>query len=691
MKRMLLPAALLVLFCGSQDLAAQARKIVFFEHFTNASCAPCASLNPIFEQNIVHGNKGNFIHMAYHTVWPGRDPMNAYNKDEVDARVRFYGVNGVPNIIMHGNRFNGSPSDISQEMLERVSSESSPLRIRVEESSNGTQRTVTATFTSLGLVPTAGIRVRAAVIESEINYTAAPGSNGEKDFPNVFRRFMTPAAGETFVPAAVGQSVQYTWQYDMDLAEWDSTRIYPVVWVQLDGSHEVINASAPFIPAVEFVTNDDTFKKALPQDEIPFAGRIENLGNDAASVRLSFSSSLPGDWSTLYVIDGNEYTGEADVTVPAASSVDVTVRVQVGDDPGIAELKLTMTSLDDPELTPQQLIFGVISGISDLIVNNDNSWGSDDGTKAADFQDAYLAGIAAAGSSTHAGTSLTTFMRAMNAQMLDDVGHVYYNAGWAFPGLTDDFARAMIGFLGQGGNVFIAGQDVGWDTFDENGHGTSATRVFYRSYLFSNYVADGDQGNATLSFYTYAGEPLFGGTSSSTLENVYGGNAQGQPYMYPDVLRPTSEGVAIAYYNTDDTKVAAVRGEKNNYKTVYFGLGMEQVKDVSVRSQIMKRTWQWFHGVISSAEYDAAIASLTLGQNYPNPVSSATIIPLDAAPRERLLRVYDINGRFIEARPVAPDAVQLRLVTDAYRPGVYYYQLFDGGMLTGSRVMQVVR
>jgi len=689
MKRLLFLAAMLVLFAGTQDASAQARKIVLFEHFTNASCAPCASQNPIFEENIMDENKGNYIHIAYHTVWPGRDPMNAYNKDEVATRVNFYGVRAVPTIVMEGNQYSGSPSGVSQDLLDRASAQSSPLRIRVEESSDGTRRSVQATFTSLGQVPTAGIRVRAAVVESEINYASAPGTNGEMDFANVFRRFLTTAAGEEFTPAGIGESVTRSWEYEYDLAEWDTTRIFTVVWVQLDGTRDVINASMSSIPAIELVTEDSQFKKGSAGQPSSFSARIENLGDEEANVRLSLSAATPDDWSAGYEVGGTPASGETEVAVPAQSTANITVTIPVGSDPGIADLMLNMASLDDIELNPQHLNFGVISGVSDILVNNDNSWGSGDGTKAADFQDSYLGGIEAAGSSTHAATSLSTFLRAYDAGMLDDVGHVYYNAGWAFPGLPDPFARAMMGFLGEGGNLFIAGQDVGWDTFDPDGRGTSATRAFYRSYLFANYTDDGSADNAQLSFMD--DDPLFGDMPAAVIENAYGSNSQGQPYMYPEVLRPTPEGVALAYYNNDESRVAAIYGEKNNFKSVYFGIGMEMLKDAAVRSEIMKRTWQWFHGVITSAEYRAAVRTLTLGQNYPNPVRSSTVIPLDVAPRERQLRVYNITGRLVESRTIAPGAAQIHIATEGYQPGVYYYQLFDRGILTGSRVMQIVK
>jgi hypothetical protein len=691
MKRLLLFGMLIGMLFSAQQLNAQARKIAFFEHFTNASCAPCASQNPVFQSEIMDKNKGNLIHMAYHTVWPGRDPMNAYNQTEVDTRVKFYGVSGVPNMILQGDRYDGSPVGVSQELLDRVTAEASPLRILVQESSNGTQRSVTATFTSMGPVPTAGIKVRAAVIEEEIIYASAPGTNGEKEFPNVFRRFINAgsAAGDSFTPAGVGESTTLTWSYDLEPDTWDTTKVFPVVWVQLDGSAEVINASAPFIPATEFVLEGTAFKKGTPQQSVTFNARIDNLGNTQISARLGVLGSYPADWSISYEVNGNTYSDAADVTVDPSTSLPVLVTIEVGDDPGIGDIMMKMTSLDDTELTPQYVSLGVISNVTDIVINNDNSWGADDGTKAQDFEQSYLSGIASAGSTTHASTSLTTFLRAYDAAMLDDVKHLYYNGGWAFPGLPDNFSRAMLGFLGQGGNLLVAGQDLGWDTFDPNGHGTSAARAFYRSYLFANFTDDGSTANATTSFYET--DVLFGSVQTSALQNVYGSSSQGQAYMYPDQLTPAPGGVALAYYNGNQNMVGAIRGAKNEYKTVYFGFGMEQIKDAAIRDEAMKITWQWFHGIISSVDYDASVQSLMLGQNYPNPVSSSTIIPLTSAARERMLQVYDINGRLVTSRTIAAGSAQVQLNSGELNPGMYFYQLLDGGKVVGSKLMQVLR
>ena len=257
-------------------------------------------------------------------------------------------------------------------MLYEVITQSSPLRIRVQESSNGSQRTVHATLTSAGILPSVGLRVRSLIIESDISYASAPGTNGEKDFPNVFRRFLNTPAGEDFTPAATGESVDLSWTYDLDPVTWDTTKIYAVVFVQLDATKEVVNAGARFLPDVELVAEDAQFKKGAPQQPTSFSGRVINFGEAEARVRLSMASTQPGDWTAEYAVDGVPASGETDLTVPANSSIPVSVTYHVGSDAGISEGMLGMASLDDTELTPQYFGTGVISNVTDLVVNRNN-------------------------------------------------------------------------------------------------------------------------------------------------------------------------------------------------------------------------------------------------------------------------------------------------------------------------------
>src|SRR5690606_1456158 len=136
---------------------------------------------------------------------------------------------------------------------------------------------------------------------------------------------------------------------------------------------------------------------------------------------------------------------------------------------------------------------------------------------------------------------------------------------------------------------------------------------------------------------------------------------------------------------------AMIRGAKDQFKTVNLGFGLEQIADATVRDELMKLTWQWFHGIISSTDFDGAVASLSLGQNYPNPVSSRTIIPVSTTARERTLQVHDVTGRLVQEVQVASGSTAVSIDAAKLLPGVYSYRLLDAGRIVGGKVMQIIR
>lgn len=72
---------------------------------------------------------------------------------------------------------------------------------------------------------------------------------------------------------------------------------------------------------------------------------------------------------------------------------------------------------------------------------------------------------------------------------------------------------------------------------------------------------------------------------------------------------------------------------------------------------------------------------VTLSQNYPNPAINSTTIHVNFTAAEAELRVYNVLGKLIEARPIVEKTIVLDV--RSYEPGVYLYTLeADGEKLT---------
>jgi len=74
-------------------------------------------------------------------------------------------------------------------------------------------------------------------------------------------------------------------------------------------------------------------------------------------------------------------------------------------------------------------------------------------------------------------------------------------------------------------------------------------------------------------------------------------------------------------------------------------------------------------------------AAFSLGQNYPNPAAGATRIPIDGITvgMDARFTLYDLNGRALLRRPVAPGEHAVDLDTRGLPSGGYIYELTAGG------------
>ncbi len=94
----------------------------------------------------------------------------------------------------------------------------------------------------------------------------------------------------------------------------------------------------------------------------------------------------------------------------------------------------------------------------------------------------------------------------------------------------------------------------------------------------------------------------------------------------------------------------------------------------------------------SVATSDTASRALVLGQNYPNPATTSTSIPVGgiASNATATLGVYTVDGRQVLTRPVMAGASRVEIDTRALPAGTYVYELQSGGARQ-RRTMVVVR
>lgn len=241
----------LVTICAALALAsaanAQSQRLVLLEGFTQASCGPCAAQNPALHTVIVANTAPvrKVTSIKYQTSWPGVDPMNAHNPTDVATRVTYYGVQGVPDAFNDGNVQAGvAPSAITQATIDAEYAVASPFDIALSHvvSSDGDSIYVTMAITCTQAT-NGNFVAQIGVVEEEVHFTSAPGTNGEKDFYGVMKK-MLPNAGGNTLPATwtVGQTQTIT-------QSWALANIYNLnevavtAWIQNNTNKNVAQAA----------------------------------------------------------------------------------------------------------------------------------------------------------------------------------------------------------------------------------------------------------------------------------------------------------------------------------------------------------------------------------------------------------------------------------------------------------------
>ncbi|MCI5057473.1 MAG: T9SS type A sorting domain-containing protein, partial [Flavobacteriales bacterium] len=230
-------------------LGAQAQKTILVEQVTSASCGPCAAVNPAFN-NLLDANLGDVVVIKYQRGGGNYiDPMFDFNPNEVNGRVvSYYQTTSFPNVWIDGIKVQGGPSAVSQSTIDQGNGATQTYDIQLthELFSNNDSIRIEGTYIAMKDFQNPEdvlLRAYTAVVEREVNYSSAPGTNGEKDFTNVMRKMIPHQNGHTIGKQFNGDTVKLSWTYGIDKTEIDPTELYAVTWVQSSPTKEVFQAA----------------------------------------------------------------------------------------------------------------------------------------------------------------------------------------------------------------------------------------------------------------------------------------------------------------------------------------------------------------------------------------------------------------------------------------------------------------
>lgn len=232
-------AVLMILF--ALKVEAQTQRVMLVEEFTNVGCVPCAMQNPAFDA-LLAANADKVAVVKYHPNWPSAtDPMYPFDAEGNDARTAFYNVTAVPAAIVDGNRYFSVPSGLTQSIFDQLLAIPSPFEMQMNFKVDSLYNKLYISIEGQMLASAVGdLRLFVAVIEREIRYEVAPGSNGEKDFRHVLRQFITDPSGLSLGDMESGQ--QFAVDYDSEIAIQAPDNLSALAWIQNHNTKEVYQA-----------------------------------------------------------------------------------------------------------------------------------------------------------------------------------------------------------------------------------------------------------------------------------------------------------------------------------------------------------------------------------------------------------------------------------------------------------------
>lgn len=686
MKKIITLAGFVPVIASAQSLVytTPENRTALLEEFTGIHCGYCPEGHAI-AANLEATLKDRFVTIGVHAggyavPQSGEPDFRTEDGTAIDGAME---VTGYPAGTVNRRELNGARSygrGDWEGVVNEVLTLPSPVNVGVESSFDaGTNElTVHVVLYYTGTTDAGNDRLSVALKEDHIIGYQADYTNGTHtnyDHMAVLRDHITETWGEDVGSPAAGETVERTYTYVVD-EDWNIANCKVVAFLgeyqeNVYQAREVAADGGTTLVIGNFAGDGQPYRPGQSGTATDFTGTITNaLNADEQYVVSLEATSAPASWAATITVDGNPVTSGSAVSIANGATADVDVQITPDVAVGIGNYILSIASQSNPNAPVLEANYHVISGVHDLIVTHSGAEPHE-----VIYTDALV------NENARANTTKNDFMAFGQANALVDVYNLYLNISWTFPSLTDDEVGVLSSFMDAGGNLMIAGQDIGWDQSGATGsYGTPVTQAFYTDHLLADFINDGSTADNTVNFED--GDAVFGTVPNSAINDVFGTNS------YPDRFDPIAPAVPILRYNNPD-KVGALRAETGTYKLVYFGVGPEQMTDVAVGRAMVQLSHDWFYGIVGVEEFDAAMAAL--GRPYPSPANDLVNIDVSNVQGASALEVLDASGRVVLTQPIANRATIATLQVGALANGMYSVRARGAQGAGPVQVFQVLR
>ena len=207
------------------------KRTPLYEIFTSSTCGPCTPGNENFHNIIDGARESECTYIKYQQNFPGTGDPYA-SAQSVDRR-NFYAVNSIPRMEIDGG-WDGNANGFSAALHNEAVSAFSLVEVDATFDKWGQALVTTINVDAIRDFP--DVRLYAAVFETYNDKNVK--SNGETEFLQVFKRFLTPANGEQ-IAITSGSPVSKTYQLDFAGEYKLATNGQTANWVNINTNHDV--------------------------------------------------------------------------------------------------------------------------------------------------------------------------------------------------------------------------------------------------------------------------------------------------------------------------------------------------------------------------------------------------------------------------------------------------------------------
>ncbi len=640
-------------------ISAQVPKKILMEYATNASCPPCAEFNP-GNYEFLKSNYKNTVAVWYHAWWPGpNDPMYLANTDENAARINYYRINGVPDYVLNGTDKGWSTNDLTADLAsdhEKIIGLESPFQIKVNSIIGEDSLEIFVNVKSVGELTSDDLVLHTAITERMVNYQSPPGTNGEKQFPHVFRKFCAGSSGESIPSLSMGDSLEFSYKMKMD-SLWNADVLTIVAWVQSHSSREVVQSTSNLFfyeiisedPEIDFIEFNNTNLKHY---------YIENILEEEINIRLkSILKENNENWIFSLLHDGAPFDS-TDINLAPGEVYNFDLSIQTNLSAGTIDLEIVAKNLDEyPNFKSSKNYYGVVTSGDILIVDDDGGENYD-----INYTD-YFENL----EKPYTKLSSSAIFKIEDIFDFTVFKYVFWNLGIESPSLDMNDARILRNYLDAGGNLFIAGQDLGYDIHEVTM--LSTPRILYRFYFDVLYLSNSDSSDHIVSI---PGNPFFENISIE-LNDIYP--------VSPDAVQSKSgNSIPILKYS-DSENAAMLINTREQAKIAYLTFGLEQISSVEIKTNILDAVINWFDtptGLENKGAQNIQSEYL-LDQNYPNPFNPSTTISYSIKEKGMVeLKIFNVLGEELKTlvdEYKFPGQYKITFNASEFNSGVYFYSL----------------